>query len=478
MISVINFSRLVIVFILLIQTEICFAANWLVGATRTYTKPSMVSALVADGDTVSIDAGVYVADVCKWTADNLLIRGANGTAVLDANNTAYGRKGIFVIDGNNSTIENIEFKNCHDIVGLDKNWAGIRFEGSGIIIRRCYFHDNDNGILDNGISRASIVIEFSEFNHNGYGDGYSHNLYIGHSDTLIFRYNYSHRAHIGHELKSRAKVNYILYNRITNEADGDASREIDLPNGGLAIIMGNIIEQGVNAENSNMIGYASEGATNPGHQHFYLINNTLVNNKANGSFISVLNDTILLKAYNNIFAGTGSVIIDAGTSVVTDTSHNRTNTIVSFSFADDSAYDYHLTSASVSVLNEGTAAGIASNGFILTPVYEYMHPTDYTARPVSGVTDIGAYEFDFLTGFSKPDTDVNLNYLIKNKTLHLYYESEKNTSVKIMSVEGKIMREEIICEGENIINLAPLPSGVYIAQINSVNQQGIKFLLF
>lgn len=470
-------SRLVIVLILLIQSESGFATNWLVGATRTYTKPSMVSALVADGDTVSIDAGVYVADVCKWTADNLLIRGANGMAVLDANNTAYGRKGIFVIDGNNCTIENIEFKNCHDVVGLDKNWAGIRFEGSGITIRRCYFHDNDNGILDNGISRASIVIEFSEFNHNGYGDGYSHNLYIGHSDTLIFRYNYSHRAHIGHELKSRAKVNYILYNRISNEADGDASREIDIPNGGLAIIMGNIIEQGVNAENSNMIGYASEGATNPGPQHFYLINNTLVNNKANGSFISVLNDTILLKAYNNIFAGAGAVIIGAGNSVVTDTSHNRTNSVASFSFADASAYDYHLTSASVSVLNKGTVAGAASNGFILTPVYEYMHPADYTARPVSGVTDIGAYEFDFPTGFSKPDTDANLNYFIENNSLHLFYKGENSTLMKVVNVEGKTMKEERIYEGENIVNLSSLPSGVYITQINSMNLCGIKFLL-
>src|SRR5204862_3251765 len=113
--------------------------------------------LVQNGDTVDIDAGIYTADVSKWMANNLLLRGVSGTAILNANDTAYGRKGIFVIDGNNCTVENIEFSHCHDIVGLDFNWAGIRFEGSGITIRNCYFHDNDDGILDNGISTSPIV---------------------------------------------------------------------------------------------------------------------------------------------------------------------------------------------------------------------------------------------------------------------------------------------------------------------------------
>ena len=72
------------------------------------------------------------------------------------------------------------------------------------------------------------MIEHSEFDHNGFGDGYSHNLYIGNIDTLIFRFNYSHHAHVGHELKSRAWVNIIEYNRMSNEADGDASRECSI----------------------------------------------------------------------------------------------------------------------------------------------------------------------------------------------------------------------------------------------------------
>src|SRR5438105_71924 len=112
-----------------------FATLYWVGPTRFYTMPSQVSTLVATGDTVNIDAGTYTADVSRWTAADLLIRGVSGMAILNANNTAYGRKGIFVIAGNNCTIENIEFSFCHDVAGLDKNWAGIRFEASGITIR-------------------------------------------------------------------------------------------------------------------------------------------------------------------------------------------------------------------------------------------------------------------------------------------------------------------------------------------------------
>jgi hypothetical protein len=83
-------------------------------------------------------------------------------------------------------------------------------------------------------------------------------------DSLIFRFNYSHHAHVGHELKSRAHVNMIAYNRFSNEATGDASRDIDLPNGGQAYLIGNTIQQGMQAQNSNMVGYGLEGLNNPG----------------------------------------------------------------------------------------------------------------------------------------------------------------------------------------------------------------------
>jgi hypothetical protein len=121
-----------------------FSKIWEVGPGKAYTKPSQVSALVNDFDTIYIQAGEYKRDVTIWRANNLYISGRDGKAHLNAEKTAYGGKAIWVITGDNAFIENIEFSNCEVI---DRNGAGIRLEGTHLIVRSCYFHHNQNGIL-------------------------------------------------------------------------------------------------------------------------------------------------------------------------------------------------------------------------------------------------------------------------------------------------------------------------------------------
>ncbi len=367
------------------------ATVWPVGAGRTYTSPSTVALLVKDGDTINIDAGTYTADVAKWTKDNLVFRGVGGMAHLKANNTASGSKAIWVMEGNNATVEFIEFSGCHDVSANDKNWAGIREEGSRLTVRNCYFHDNDNGILAGTKVGSKIVIEYSEFAYNGFPDGFSHNLYIGEIDTLVFQYNYSHHAKQGHELKSRAHVNYILYNRISNEATGTASRNIDLPQGGLAIVMGNLIHQSTTTNNSNLIGYKLEAITNPAPHHLYLINNTIVSDRSTAIFVSLGAGTELYKGYNNIIAGPGSLL--SGSATTLDTSNNTyLLAIADAGFVNSASYDYHLQISSPAI-NKGKNAGAAINLYSLTPLYEYTHPVNFTNRITSGIIDAGAYEY-------------------------------------------------------------------------------------
>ncbi len=367
------------------------ATVWPVGAGRTYAKPSAVMLLVNDGDTVNIDAGTYTADVAKWTKDDLVFRGVGGLAHLKADLTSSGRKAIWVMEGNNAIIQFVEFSGCHDTMAIDKNWAGIREEGFGLTISNCYFHDNDNGILAGAKAGSKITIEYSEFSNNGFPDGYSHNLYIGEIDTLIFRYNYSHHTKQGHELKSRAHVNYILYNRLTNEANGTASRNVDLPQGGLAIVMGNIIQQSTTTSNSNLIGYKLEATSNPGPHNLYLINNTIVSDRNTAIFVSLGTAVDLYKGYNNIFVGPGSLL--SGTSTSIDTSNNvYLASIVSAGFKNSSVYDYHLLISSPAI-DKGKNAGLASNSFPLSPSFEYSHPINFNNRITSGTLDAGAYEY-------------------------------------------------------------------------------------
>jgi hypothetical protein len=356
-----------------------------VGPARTYTTPSQAAAVSADGDIIEIDAGIYLNDATVWRRNNLTLRGVGGRAHLKmtqqidyipSNDQANG-KGIWVTQGSNMTIENIEFSGASV---ADQNGAGIRHEGNNLTIRNCYFHNNENGFLGEG---GALVIEKSEFAYNGFGDGYTHNLYVGNTASLTFRGNYSHHAIIGHTLKSRALENYILYNRITDET-GTASYEIDLPNGGRSVIMGNLIQQSATTDNSAIISYGAEGLSNT-LKDLYVVNNTVVNNRsAGGIFVSTATGTTA-SIQNNLFAGSGTQLSGPGTLTSNLASANP-------GLVNPAAYDYRLLSASPA-RDAGTNAGVTSFGFALTPSLQYLHPMNSETRPQSGALDIGAYEY-------------------------------------------------------------------------------------
>jgi hypothetical protein len=452
--------------LLFFSCRVSFATVWQVGPSHTYTMPSQVSTLVQNGDTVDIDAGNYPSDVCRWQAHNLLLRGVGGFAHLESNGLSWGDKAIWVIQGNNCAVEWIEFSEC---TSTSQNGAGIRQEGLNLTVSHCYFHNNENGILAGAFSPSKFIIEFSEFAYNGYGDGYSHNLYIGNIDTLVFRYNYSHHCHVGHELKSRAKVNYILYNRISNEATGDASREIDLPNGGLTIIIGNEIEQGPNSQNSNIIGFGLEGLSNPSPHQLYVINNTIVNDRSTGSFLSVLSGTALLKAYNNIFAGPGAII--SGSVAVVDTSNNFYSTVPAAGFVNAAGYDYHLLSSS-GAINGGTNPGSAGI-FSLSPVYEYVHAANMTNRITNAQLDRGAHEYGTTTGVENSAMgNVEINVFSNPSDGNIVVVSEKKIEEVIVSdVSGRIIIKQSTLEDKTIsISLHNFADGIYFVSVQSENK--------
>ncbi|HEU5412839.1 MAG TPA: right-handed parallel beta-helix repeat-containing protein, partial [Candidatus Angelobacter sp.] len=356
-----------------------------VGPGKQYATPCNAIAAANAGDTIEIDSSVvYSGDVCGWTTDNLTIRGVGGgRAHIDAAGQNSQGKGIWVISGKNTVIENIEFSGA---TVVDQNGAGIRAQGDNLTVRNCYFHDNEEGILSDSSLTSTILIEFSEFGHNGFGDGQSHNLYIGNVAKLIFRYNYSHHANVGHLLKSRAAQNFITYNRLSDETTGNSSYQIDLPNGGLSYVIGNVIEQGPNNDNSTLVSYLEEGtdAGNPSEQLF-VINNTFVNDAASGTFIFLATPSAPAVIKNNIFSGPGTV-----TNQLAATQAN--NFTGAAAFVNAGAYDYHLTSGSPAI-DKGADPG-SDGTFSLLPAFQYVHPSCAEGRTTTGTAiDIGAYEF-------------------------------------------------------------------------------------
>jgi hypothetical protein len=347
-----------------------------VGTARTYKAPCAAGAKAADGDTIEIDPGAYPGDVCTWSADDLVIRATAPYAHIDAAGKNAQGKAIWVMEGKNATVENIEFSGA---AVDDQNGAGMRLDGPGITIRHCWFHDNEDGILGGA---GEVVIENSEFGYNGYGDGQSHNMYILEAESFTLRGCYTHHAKIGHTVKSRAKKNYILYNRIMGERDGTESYEIDLPNGGLSYIIGNLIQQGPETDNGNMVEYGAEGLKGPVNE-LYLSHNTLVNDRGAGTFVNIAGGTTAARLVNNLFVGGGTPYTgkpDTAGNLVTDKP----------GFVDQAKYDYRLTAQSPAV-DKGKTPGSGS-GFSLEATRQYIHPVSTEARAAAGAPDAGAYE--------------------------------------------------------------------------------------
>lgn len=352
-----------------------------VGPGRQYKTPCQAMPHTAAGDVVEIDsAAPYVGDVCTWTANRLTLRGVGQTrAHLEAAGKSAENKAIWVIAGNDTVVENLEFSGA---TSTDQNGAGIRQEGKNLKIYDCYFHDNQEGILAGDNPGSTILIEFSEFGHNGSGDGSTHNIYINHIAKFTLQFSYSHHANIGHLVKTRASENFILYNRLSDEADGTSSYELEMANGGTSYVIGNIIQQGPETDNSSILAYRMEGGDprNPGTQ-LYVINNTFVNDRQQGgTFIQTPADiptpAVIL---NNIFAGKGTVTTQRNAEMANNLINRDPR------FADAAHYDYRLRQKSPA---RGTGGVLSQPKPVVNR--QYLHPACGVDRGDASGPDIGA----------------------------------------------------------------------------------------
>jgi hypothetical protein len=271
-----------------------------VGPGKSYAVPSAAAAVAQSGDVIKISAGDYRGDVATWSASNLKICGVGGRARLYAEGRSAQGKGTWVIAGSNVVIDSVEFR---DSKVPDQNGAGIRAEGNNLTVKNCGFFDNENGILGGDV--GTINIERSEFARNGYGDGYSHNIYIGPVDRLNVVASFFHEAKIGHNLKSRAKETRIENSYFMDGPTGTASYLVDFPNGGVVYMRGNLLHKGPNADNSIAVAYGQEGA-NKAVNTLEMVHNTVVMTRSGGSFINAPGNTTSVKLTANVFAGTGS----------------------------------------------------------------------------------------------------------------------------------------------------------------------------
>jgi hypothetical protein len=365
-----------------------------VGPGQTYPMPCDAIAAARAGDTIEVDAsGKYDGNTCAWSTDGLTISGVNGRAKIDLTGvTPAGQKGIFTIGGTASaTIENFELSGAAISSSAGNNGAAVRHQGLNLTVRNCYIHDNQDGILAAPAmaNTGTVLIESSEFSHNGAGDGFSHNMYIGNFATFTLQFSYSHHGNVGHLFKSRALSTRVLYNRITDETGGTASYEVDIPNAGTAYLIGNVIEQSATTQNSDIVTFGEEGTPSGYDTHLFVVNNTIINDHSSGTFV---NDTTSTPAVitNNIFYNAGTVTNQSGATITTNF---ESATMGDPMFVDRASYDVTLRSGSPCI-DKGSVPPAQGGSMSLVPVFEYVQPLSSVARTIVGTAiDIGAYEY-------------------------------------------------------------------------------------
>jgi hypothetical protein len=215
----------------------------------------------------------YLKNIIKIRVDNLTIRGVGGRAHLSYKCRGPNSKlrwtippggpqhgSVMVQAARNLRLENVEVSGgCNANSG---NGAGLWVEpaGVGTVVKNCYFHHNDDGILTSRIPGSRVVIMNSEFFKNGapgpHTGGQTHNTYIGEVDELVYMFNYSHESFRGQLIKSRAGRNYILYNKLID--DEKSNYPIDLPYGGESYLIGNLVQKSKTAYNGTFINYGRE----------------------------------------------------------------------------------------------------------------------------------------------------------------------------------------------------------------------------
>ncbi len=260
-----------------------------------------------DGDTIALMPGNYKGQVGVITQKRLTLRGVSERPVLQFAGHVAERKGLLVVRGSDVTIENIEFRGAR---ADDANGAGIRHETGKLTVRNCLFLDNEMGIITNNDPAAELVVEDSEFGlAPRVVGGLHHLLYVGRIGKFSIRGSRFYSGFEGHLIKSRARESRIAYNLIYDGDEGQASYEIDLPNGGMAWIIGNVIGQNDRSQNPVMVAYGAEGGFWP-NNGLYMAHNSLVGNPWPPAWgLRVFSDRLPpgldVKVINNLMLGLG-----------------------------------------------------------------------------------------------------------------------------------------------------------------------------
>jgi hypothetical protein len=354
--------------------EIAYKNVLQVGRDKEFKTIKAASEVAKDSTLIEIDAGTYSGDVAGWTQNELYLRAVGGEVILDANGKDFDGMGIWKITGGKVKVEGITFKNAKV---RDRNGVGIRMVKGDLTVVNCHFLYNEMGLLT-GNAGGTLTIRNSEFAYSGYGDGLSHNLYVGYIDRLYVTGSYFHHAKIGHLLKSRAKLSIVTNCRLSDENDNasTASYEMDFPSGGVNVVVGNIIQQSKNTENTCILSFAMEQQDYYTDNFLYVSHNTIINKRTTQDPLVNLpkqgfNKHVVL--YNNLLSENISFPTESLLQAEKGNKRIKQSDLNNDYAPSQTAFN-ELKNTIEPNLDNALPANLKAQGLSLIPTAEYKHP--------------------------------------------------------------------------------------------------------
>jgi hypothetical protein len=261
-----------------------------------------------DGDTVELLPGEYRDAFAVLENRRLTIRGVGKAPLIQGGGQPSGRhKSMWLVRGGEVTLENLEFRGMR---AADGEGAAVRLQGGRLTVRRCQFFDNEYSVAASNDEAAELTIENSVLGMAPkVVGGLHHLLNVGRIARLTVSGSRFQQGFEGHMIKSRARESTIAYNFIHDGQRGGASYEIELPAGGVATIIGNVIGQGSESQNRVVVAYGTD--RQPWDRNVLRVShNTFVNYKWTPAwFLRVFDEGMSpapeVVAVNNLLVGSG-----------------------------------------------------------------------------------------------------------------------------------------------------------------------------
>jgi len=221
------------------------------------TLQEAVDSIGRGSGTIRIAPGRYGECAIQEAGRVAYVSERRGAAIFDGG--ACEGKATLVLRGKGARVEGLVFTRVRV---PDGNGAGIRLQDGDLAVSYTLFSDGQCGILSHDGPPGSISVDHSTFSGLGEGDGV-HSIYIGHYGSLRVTNSRFERGTGGHYVKSRAPRIELLDNSFDDSRGRRTNYLIDLSNGAIGRIAGNVFVHGTGKENyATIISVAPEGAEN------------------------------------------------------------------------------------------------------------------------------------------------------------------------------------------------------------------------